>query len=406
MALGCISWGSRGWYPGAWLLAGFFAAWMTACGGGGSTHPPTPLSSATPSPTATPTPTSTPTPTPTVAPGASLDPNWRTQVNCIGRFDQSDAGGPRFSWSASTLQAAFQGTNLAVSLARTELWDSENFFNVRVDGGTSTTLKVDHDGVFSLASGLAEGPHVVELSRRDEGMYADIQYQGFLLDQGHLLAPPARSERRVEFIGDSITCGYGNEAANESMGFTTATENAYLAYGPVTARKLSAEACVIAWSGIGIYRNGSGTDNQMPEIYPRTLSKSPTPVWDFSTWVPQVVVVNLCTNDFGPGIPDRTAFVKAYQDFIATLRAHYPSAHVFCAVGPMMGGAGLTAAVDYIQNGVMKPLVQAGDGRLHFIQFPTQDPADGLGADWHPSLRTHQKMADQLTEEIRTLLGW
>jgi hypothetical protein len=34
------------------------------------------------------------------------------------------------------------------------------------------------------------------------------------------------------------------------------------------------------------------------------------------------------------------------------------------------------------------------------------DPADGFGCDWHPSLKTHQKLAVELTAKLRSELGW
>lgn len=327
-------------------------------------------------------------------------------MNYIGRFDQTDIRGPRFSWSASTIQAAFQGTNISIQLAPSTSWESA-YFNVKVDDAAAYSLWVDHDGTYGLAAGLTAGPHTIEVSRRDEGGYGVIYYMGFALDQGQLLPPPTRLDRRIECIGDSITCGYGDEAPTATTPFTTATENGWMAYGPLAARQLDAEVTVIAWSGIGILRDCSGgTTNQMPVVYPRTLSKWASPVWDFTTWVPQVVVINLGTNDFGTGTPVRSDFVKAYKDFIATLRIHYPDAHIYCAVGPMMGGTSLTTVTDYIQGDVVQSLVSAGDTKIHFIAFPQQDPANGIGADWHPSLKTHQLMADQLTEAIRSTLGW
>jgi hypothetical protein len=55
---------------------------------------------------------------------------------------------------------------------------------------------------------------------------------------------------------------------------------------------------------------------------------------------------------------------------------------------------------------VVNGLKGAGDSKIHFIQFPTQDGSDGYGADWHPSLARHQKMGDQLAAEIKTIMGW
>jgi len=335
-----------------------------------------------------------------------IDPHWRTHVSYIGRFDHSDALGPWSSWPGSAIRASFQGTNISLALARINVWD-DDFLEVAIDDAPPFKLKVDHDGMYTLATGLSQDVHSIVVTRRNEGAYSEIQYKGFAFDDGQLLAAPARADRRIEVIGDSITCGYGNEAADQYVGFTTDTENVCLAYESIAARALGAEATIIAWSGKGMYRNYDGaTYEVLPVLYPRTLAKISSISWDFSSWIPQVVVINLGTNDFAQGTPDRTTFVNAYKAFVATIRGHYPDAEICCAVGPMLGGSALTSAVEYIQVGVVQTLQGAGDAKLHFIQFPTQDGSDGYGADWHPSAARHRKMGEQLTTEIKTIMGW
>ena len=51
----------------------------------------------------------------------------------------------------------------------------------------------------------------------------------------------------MEVIGDSISCGYGNEAANEHEHFSPTTENAYFSYGAIAARAFNADYTCIAW---------------------------------------------------------------------------------------------------------------------------------------------------------------
>ena len=343
----------------------------------------------------------------------AIDPNWKTQVNYLGRFDHSQAAGPRCSWSGSALEAAFEGTDISIALARTGLpADSglgTTYLDVRIDQEPASKLALDHDGTYRLASDLPAGPHRVRVTKRNEAFLGQLQYQGFAVGNGQLLSPPARPARRIEFIGDSISCGYGNEASKATDRFTTLTENVDAAYDMLTANNLSAEPCIVAWSGKGAFMNyGGGRDDLMPKLYARALADEASSLWDFSQWTPQVVVINLGTNDFSnlgrPGF-SAEAFAQDYQALVANVRSHYPQAHIFCAVGPMLSGDALAAAVGAIQGGVVQPLNAAGDARIHFIQFPTQDGSDGYGADWHPSAARHQKMAQALTAEIQAVVG-
>lgn len=52
-------------------------------------------------------------------------------------------------------------------------------------------------------------------------------------------------ERRIEFIGNSITCGYGVESENPSDPFTYETENHFYTYAARTARALKAQHLVL-----------------------------------------------------------------------------------------------------------------------------------------------------------------
>ncbi len=41
------------------------------------------------------------------------------------------------------------------------------------------------------------------------------------------------------------------------------------------------------------------------------------------------------------------------------------------------------------------------------MAIPNQNMgADGIGADWHPSVKTHQKMADVIAAAIKKELAW
>ncbi len=326
-------------------------------------------------------------------------------VLIIGRFDTSDPAGPKFAWSDTTIKANFQGTGISVKLNSM----GDNWFSVIIDGVVKSPINVPagSSSSYTLASGLANGNHTVELVKRTECWVGDVQFLGFTVTGGNLLAPPAPSSKRIEFIGDSITCGYGNEGTSQYQSFTTKNENAYLAYGAVTARLLGADPITVCWSGKGVVQNygGDTANDLMPALYPQILSYNKTLTWDTSKWIPQVVVINLGTNDFSTSAPDTTAFTTAYEKLVNRIRGQYPNAHIYCAIGPMLGGDQLKNCRNCITSVVNKKN-SAGDQKVHFIEFPVQDQANGYGEDWHPSIKTHQLMADQLAAQIRKDLGW
>lgn len=380
----------------------------------GGTATPTPTvtitPTLTPSPTVSPTPTTNPTvspsltPSPTTTTTPTVTPVPDSKVLFIGRFDTSDPAGPKFSWGTTTIKAAFHGTGISVNLKST----GDNWFEVIIDGKVKTPINITAktSSPTTLVSGLTRDNHTVELVKRTEAWVGDVQFLGFTVTDGNLLEAPAPSLRRIEFIGDSITCGYGNEGTSQYQSFTTKNENAYQAYGAITARLLEADSITVSWSGKGVIRNyGGDTTDLMPSVYSRILAYDSALQWNPSQWIPQVVVINLCTNDYSVGIPDRTAFTTAYSNLVSRVRTQYPDAHIYCAMGPMLSGDSQSSARDYISS-IVNQKNSAGDPKVHYIEFPVQEWANGYGEDWHPSLKTHQLIADQLTARIRMDLGW
>ncbi|MDP8998734.1 MAG: SGNH/GDSL hydrolase family protein [Myxococcota bacterium] len=167
-------------------------------------------------------------------------------------------------------------------------------------------------------------------------------------------------------------------------------------------RALGAEHVTIAWSG--------KTIDGMAQLYDRTLPARADSRWDFSRWVPEVVVVNLGTNDFFQRDLRQQVFVTAYVSLLARIRSHYPQALIVCALGPMLsdsypaGSQNLSRARRYMRASV-EAAHGKGDARVSMIEFQVQDPSNA-GCGYHPNVRTHRQMAQQLTAEIKTELGW
>ncbi|MFO0631598.1 MAG: SGNH/GDSL hydrolase family protein [Nannocystaceae bacterium] len=316
-------------------------------------------------------------------------------VHWVGRTDTSDPTRTRVGWSGAGLVVRFSGTGASVRMD-----DPAQFWTVVLDGAVQPRLQTQPgEQDYVLATGLAAGEHVVELYRRTEGSFGATSILAVDLE-GELLAPPPVT-RRIEIIGDSITCGYGDEGVSPCS-FSADTENHYLTYGAVAARAVGAELHTIAWSGKGvIYNYGDDTFEPMPQLYDRTLASEGTS-WDYS-WQPDAVLVNLGTNDFSTdNDPSQQQFVDAYLAFAAHLREVNPDAFILL-LSPSLFGDEATMVDGYLQQ-VVDGRMGAGDTAIAWANINV--PWEGSGCDGHPNVATHMGMADQLVAQLQSHLGW
>lgn len=344
------------------------------------------------------------------------------RISYTGRIDFSDPSRPRFGSSASEVRARFTGSTISVLIQDEFRYGHRNYYDAIVDGGAPRKISPAQDTQeYPVAAGLPPGEHTIVLVKRTEAGIGWGEFLGFRLD-GDLLEAPPPSRRRIEFIGDSITAGSGDEAADGSSecqedGYGQPYENAYLSYGPVLARALGADDVVTAVSGIGVVRNyGHGSDQRtMPQVYDLTFTNLPdSPRWDPSRFVPDALVVALGTNDFSLGDSPRPRmdvddFVSAYGAFVAHLRAEYPDAVIFCVSSPMLGDDYPTPSDHFAtdQRTALTRVVDArraaGDAAVHAF-FVTRQRGGGCGT--HPTTAQQAATAGELGAFMKTTLGW
>jgi lysophospholipase L1-like esterase len=328
-----------------------------------------------------------------------------------GRFEHQ-AGSAICAWPASAVTVKFRGTELVGNLGI-----GGNRVIVAVDGKPTKVLTgnpketapaAPTPQLYQLASGLPEGEHTVTLLKGTEASCGNVSFAGFQLPAGSEVLPVAVASRKIEVIGDSISAGYGNEAASQGEKFSPATQNAYWTYGAIAARAVGADYSCFAWSGKTMWPT-----NTLPELYGRALPRDPNSVWQGDARKPDVFLVNLCTNDFNrKEQPEEEAWVNAYHEFIARLRKAAPDATIYCAHGPMLtdsypaGAQAATKSRKYVQR-VVKEENERGDAKVHYLEFATQNPfVDGVGADWHPNIKTHRAMAAKFAAALKRDLGW
>lgn len=325
-------------------------------------------------------------------------------IQYFGRFNHSNTKRVVFDWSGVYIRASFQGTSCAIRLE-----DSSNLYAVTIDDGLPVGLTTDTSDVYTVATELADTVHTIQIDKRTEAFVGKAEFLGFVLDKGKTLVEPEPvPDRRIEFIGNSITCGYGVEAPGATSSFSPETENATLSYAALVGRSLNADYRMIAYSGRGVVRN-YGDANQtssepMPALYDRTCCADATPAWDFTSWVPQVVVINLGTNDFSTQPhPDKDVFQQAYTQLITRVQAQYANVTIFCICGPMIGAPCST----YIEETVGQCQQNNANNKIYYIPVKASlMTSTDWGADWHPNQQGQQKIADMILPVIEEAMGW
>lgn len=323
-------------------------------------------------------------------------------IQYIGRINDSNPDQPTFNWPGIEIRARFQGTSLRM-VAKPK---SGNFMYT-IDNATpfKVAFNSERDSIVQLATALPQGEHSVRLMYTIEGLDRHAVFRGFVLDKGCKLVTPAPlPKRKIEFIGNSITCGYGVEDTSGADHYLDETENHWLSYATLTSEALGAQHFSISRSGIGAYRNyggpNAGSTDAMPQMYDLTLYHDSTQLWDFKRWTPDVVCINLGTNDFSTPGYDVHRYEQAYMALVKHVRSCYPQAGIVMMSGPMLG-AEPNALVKTTLDKIKKTLNKQGDKLIFRFDFTPQDGSLGYSADYHPSKAQHQKMAAELTKFLQ-----
>ncbi|HEX6241424.1 MAG TPA: SGNH/GDSL hydrolase family protein [Polyangiales bacterium] len=317
-------------------------------------------------------------------------------VRWLGRVEKT-AQGARFTWPGTGFTTRIRGTGVR---ARIRIAEDADYFQLVVDDKASVLKLQAGEQTYTLAQNLAAGEHTITLWRRTETFNGTVEVINIEV-QGELLAPSVPS-KRLEVIGDSITVGFGVDCDQDDS-FSYANENNYLTYEAITARALGADLFTLAQTSIGMYRDDDGqTDNQMPVLYQRTLGNSAASRWNFASWTPGAVVINLGTNDFAAEDPGQ-GYLNAYAKFVDDMRGRYPSARIYLAISPMLFDEARSQQRRYLEQ-VRSGRASKGDTNVALLELPT--PTDAQWGCGHPNAAAHQAMATLLQQTLKRDLGW
>jgi hypothetical protein len=314
-----------------------------------------------------------------------------------GRFDVSDPAKPVFMYSGCGIRTVFTGTSATLILKDDSL---RNMFTVIVDDSLSVLTANRSDSTYVLAGNLPKGKHTLEIYRRTEWHGGNTTFLGFRFDAGSKVSAPAPRKHKIEFIGDSYTCGYGNEGLNHDEHFRYETENNYLSYGAITARELDADYIGVCRSGIGMLQGYGGNKGfNMPAFYDE-VTLDTTKKWDYTKMQPDLTLINLATNDLSAPL-DSAGFVQAYITFVKRVRGNYPKASIVCIAGPSGGGEEWRKKQSYLHTAVDSCNKDGVN-----VQYFGFSPFEMNGSDWHPNVEQQRNMAGELVPYLKQLMHW
>ncbi|MBQ8166193.1 MAG: hypothetical protein IJZ96_04055 [Lachnospiraceae bacterium] len=267
------------------------------------------------------------------------------------------------------------------------------------------TLVIDkEEGWYDLCQLPDDEVHMVTIFKLTEAAMSYVALVELEICEGELVKGkfPEKPELKLEFIGDSITCGYGVLGEPESE-YTIREENGLLTYAQVAADVLEARARFFSVSGYGAFVDYEGNiEGNVPRLYPYVNWFADKEIlYDYKEYVPDVIVINLGTNDSGHIHKDwvQEGFIKSYSGFIVRLKEIYPDAKILCICGTLCD-----IMFEWIEKAICV-CEERGVKDIYMRRLPYHNVAEDGMASQHPSITTHKKDGARVADFIREIIN-
>ncbi len=307
-----------------------------------------------------------------------------------------DEDGLLISWSNSGVGLRFKGERLEVSFASYTA-EQPVYVKAFVDGkaqrfclsGSYLKIVIDCE---------KDGVHTAKFLRISEANEY-LTFKGFKVygKAPEILEPEKDKKLKLEFMGDSITTGWGVLAPKSQTGFFTYEQDSTKSYAYMTAELLDADIRTEAMGGQGVYRTcGQNEGVQFKKMFDLALREREG--YDHSTWTPDVMVLNCGSND----VPGGTTNEKMYDEgnfLLDKIRHVYPEAKIIWVYGMMNS--------NYIPT--LKKLIadkrRAGDKNMYFLPVDLiYSKKDEVGAVGHPNVNASVRVSKKLATLIKRIV--
>ncbi|KFF02479.1 SGNH/GDSL hydrolase family protein [Flavobacterium reichenbachii] len=331
-----------------------------------------------------------------------------------GRFEKLQNNTVVLIGTASSVTFNFTGNECSIALQSVDSYEHHNYVSLVLDGKYIGKIRIEKGAVQSFPIKVTSNKkeHRLEIYKNTEAHSGNILFVG---TTAKLASISSKEKKKIEFIGDSITCGAASDPSEIpcDQGEYMDHHNSYYAYGPTLSRAIDVDYLVSSVSGIGMYRNWNDENKDeaiMPDVYQNLyLTKDNSkPKYDFA-FQPNIISIAIGTNDFsgGDGKKERLPFnvekyVSNYINFIKMLYEHNPNAQIVITNSPMVGGEKAIVFEDCLNKVKSAFAEDKSHKAIQIFKFKPMTPHGCLG---HPDVADQKVMADQYAPFLKKLLN-
>lgn len=267
------------------------------------------------------------------------------------------------------------------------------FFKAYVDGthwknGEADYYSVTGDDVIIMLESVPAGDHTIRLVKATGYTLSRAHLWDVTIDDGIMKkTAPADKDLYIEFLGDSISCGWGTIGGHTGA-YTD--QDGTLAYPYLVAEALDADYSIMALSGKGvIFGSPNFQDNYLHASPLRTTDEE----YSFERKA-DIVVINLGTNERG-NHADAATFGEAYLELLEQIfEKNGTDCVIYCVWGAMND-----AYCEQIQDAIFDYKKQNDEGKIYTIILDksTQTLPQAYG---HPTIADNQKYLATIKDKI------
>ena len=319
-----------------------------------------------------------------------------------GRHHQDETG-VSFYYTASGFDITFKGLQLIATFdALFEDLCKKPYLTVLI---TSKNQTIEKEYVLSLGENNIEivsgkeDTYRVQVYKRTEALMSKTKLTSLELE-GDIIETIPNYPLAIEFIGDSLTCGYGNLSDDVDKPFTTDDEDGMKSFASIAASKLKAYYEIIAVSGIGIYKSIYASVT-LPRIYDSRDIHDRAIYHQQKTFDWIVIMLGTNDNSYMKFLMDNTliheqeAFLSHYKAFLQHIRKLHPASHILCLTE--------VERQNHVHDLIRQAVVQSQNDKCYHLELPKILESEGMGAQYHPTLKTHERWGHIVAQYIEVI---
>ena len=259
------------------------------------------------------------------------------------------------------------------------------FANVFIDGvEPEERLQLPNTTAnYVIAQNLSLGTHYIRFVKLNEGAFTNVTLMDLAMSGATWCEWDIKYEKKIEFLGDSITCGYGTEGTISDP-YSLEGQNGCHTYGYTCATDLGYEPSFCSQSGISIYMSAWATDVFFEDIYP---TYDCVHEFDLKKWKTDIAVIALGTNDntkfvgLSPSqqLVEIENILQKYKELCDLIKSNNPNCQFFFVYNLMLTQNG------YIDSAIQGTCIYLNDNYGEGTAYRYEMMPNGQGSGGHPN---------------------